>query len=141
LFQETEREIDEASTPRAGSKPIMLNEKYVSTWTRYKEVQHPLFVSHFRNAPMNVTRFALLIVFAIVHTSAAECTHQSSFHPATYLPPDCVPVTACKNGRSADTEPPGRLDCLCLVAQRGALLAAQCIAIGILCCRDLTRIG
>jgi len=66
LFQETEREIDDASTPRPNSKPIVLNEKYASTWTRYKEVQHRLYVSHWRNAPMNVTRFALLIVFAIV---------------------------------------------------------------------------
>lgn len=64
LYSETESEIEEAARPN--SKPIHLADEYVTNWTRFMEVQKRLCVSHWRNAPMNVTRVVLLLVFAIV---------------------------------------------------------------------------
>ena len=40
--------------------------KYLSSTERYFAVQHRLFVSHWRNAPMNLTRFILMIGLSIM---------------------------------------------------------------------------
>jgi len=60
LYKETaSAEMAAAAAPLPGSKPVALTSAYCSGWTRFVEVQHRLQVSHWRNAPMNVTRHFL----------------------------------------------------------------------------------
>jgi len=66
MSRATDAQIESASTPKAGAKPIVLDEKYASTFARYVAVQKRLYVSHWRNPPMNLVRFLLLLIFAIV---------------------------------------------------------------------------
>jgi ABC-type multidrug transport system ATPase subunit len=71
LFKQAQQDTHDAATPKPNTKPIVLNELYLSGWMRFLTVQHRLFVSHWRNPPLNLTRAILLsflgLIFGIIY--------------------------------------------------------------------------
>jgi len=68
LWRENEADISQAEQTTGGAAVAvaLASAGYAGTWTRYAAVQQRMFLSHWRNAAMNVTRLFLMLGFAVV---------------------------------------------------------------------------
>jgi len=72
---QSERNVQNGGKAKGESGMSTADDAYPSTMIRYWAVQHRLFVSHWRNGPMNLTRFLLMggisIFFGLVYLNLA----------------------------------------------------------------------